>query len=282
MDKSVSYKLSPRKTFWKCGACSNAMFHLLNHEFDDVKPIEEKASDLLAGGITQKGYQCGMIWGAALAAGAEAYRRYTDKNEATAAAVHASKKLIDSFRNRTGTVNCRDIAKVNWENKMDMAVYMLKLIGQGFVFSPCYNLIAKWTPEAVRAVDEGLSEKTTHHAPCLSCATEVLKKMGASDEESIMVAGFAGGIGLSGNACGALAAVIWYKMLSWGKKNPGRTPAMFNNPDARKILRTFYMETDSEMQCSKIAGREFYSMDEHTSFIQNSGCAKLLEALSRV
>ncbi len=28
----------------------------------------------LAGGIVGNGYQCGMIWGAALAAGAQAYR----------------------------------------------------------------------------------------------------------------------------------------------------------------------------------------------------------------
>ena len=36
-----------------------------------MKP-EEKASMPLAGGIANMGYQCGMLWGAALAAGAEA------------------------------------------------------------------------------------------------------------------------------------------------------------------------------------------------------------------
>ncbi|MFP4042312.1 MAG: hypothetical protein ACLFPH_05125 [Bacteroidales bacterium] len=46
----------------------------------------------------------------------------------------------------------------------------------------------------------------------------IKKKIELTEEESLMVAGFAGGIGLSGNAYGALAATIWYKMLEWGKK----------------------------------------------------------------
>ena len=58
----------------------------------------------------------------------------------------------------------------------------------------------------------------------LSCASEVAGKMGASDEEMTMVAGFAGGIGLSGNACGALGAAIWMKTLAWCREHPGKTP----------------------------------------------------------
>ena len=54
MNHTDTKKLNPRMTFWKCGACSHAMFHLLNHEFSNVKPQEEKASDMLAGGISQK------------------------------------------------------------------------------------------------------------------------------------------------------------------------------------------------------------------------------------
>ncbi len=50
--------------------------------------------------------------------------------------------------------------------------------------------------------------------------------MGATEEESIMVAGFAGGIGLSGHACGALGAVVWYKMLDLNKKNTGKSQSM--------------------------------------------------------
>ena len=282
MNNSNKEKLNPRKVFWKCGACSHAMFHLLNHEFDHPKENEEKASDLLAGGIAQKGYQCGMLWGGALAVGAESFRRHGDKSEAIASAITASQYLVESFTKRTKSVNCRDITRVDWENKLDMAIYMFKTIMQGFIYSPCFNLIVKWTPEAIQSAHKGLSEKTIQRQPCMSCATEVVKKMGASEEEAVMVAGFAGGIGLNGGACGALSAAIWYKMLGWSRKNPGKTISYFNNPDAKIIFRAFYMQTDSEMLCSKICGKQFTSIDEHTEYIRNGGCGKLIDALAKL
>jgi C_GCAxxG_C_C family probable redox protein len=282
MNNSQETKLNPRKVFWQCGACSHAMFHLLNHEFNNVKDKEEKASDLLAGGIAQKGYQCGMLWGSALAVGVESFRRYSDKNEAIASAITASQYLVESFTKRTKSVNCRDISKVNWESKFELVLYMFKIISQGFIYSPCFNLIVKWTPEALQAADQGLSIKLKHSQPCVSCASEVVKKMGANDDEVLLVAGFAGGIGLSGNACGALGAVIWYKMLDWSKKNPEKRPSYFNNQDVKKILRTFYVQTDSEMLCSKICGMQFTSIDDHSEYIKKGGCEKLINALSEL
>jgi len=279
--ETVKKKLNPRKTFWKCGACSHAMFHLLNHEFDNVKPNEEKASDILAGGIAQKGHQCGMIWGGSLAIGAEAFRKYDDKHKAVATAINASKLLVNSFHKRAHTVNCKDISKVDWENKFDFAIYMLKTIAQGFVFSPCFNLIVKWTPEAVKAANSGLNETINYNRPCVSCSTEVVKKMGGSEEEATLVAGFAGGIGLSGNACGALGASIWYKMLQWNKGNQAKSASMLNNPDAKKVLRTFYIQTDSEMLCHKICNRSFSTIDEHSDYIKSGGCSNIIEALSK-
>ena len=52
----------------------------------------------------------------------------------------------------------------------------------------------------------------------MSCASEVVKKMGTSNEEIVMVAGFAGGLGLSGSACGVLSAVISIKTLRQGQE----------------------------------------------------------------
>lgn len=278
---TVKNKLNPRQTFWKCGACSNAMFHLLNHEFDNVKPSEEKASDMLAGGIAQKGHQCGMLWGGSLAIGTEAFRKFDDKNIAIASAINTTKLLVDSFQKRAKSVNCSDITKLDMENKFQFTIFILKTIAHGFVFSPCFNLISKWTPEAIQAANKGLSEDVKFNKPCMSCASEVVKKMGGTEEEAIMVAGFAGGIGLSGNACGALGAAIWYKMLSWNRNNSGKSEAMFDNPDAKKVMRTFYMQTDSEMLCNKICNRSFNTIDEHSEYINNGGCSKLIEALAK-
>ena len=277
MDNTEKATLSPRRVFLKCGACSHAMFHLLNREFDNINPEKEKASDLLAGGIALKGHQCGMLWGGALAIGAEAFHRHSDINNATATAINASKLLIESFRDNAGSVNCRDITKTDWNKKSQFIVFVLKTIAQGFVFSLCFRFIEKWTPQAIIASHEGLSDTKESS---LSCATEVLKKMGATDEETITVAGLAGGIGLSGNGCGALSAVIWYKMLEWGKKNPNKTATMKNNPIVKEILNAFYEQTGSEMLCRKICGKKFQTLDEHTEYLKNGGCTKLIEALS--
>jgi hypothetical protein len=47
---------------------------VVDGSFDHPLKLEEKATIPLAGGIVNQGYQCGMIWGATLAAGAQAYR----------------------------------------------------------------------------------------------------------------------------------------------------------------------------------------------------------------
>ncbi len=282
MTKLNKKLLNPRKIFWNCGTCSNAVFHLLNHEFDNLKPNEEKAADLLAGGVALKGYQCGMLWGGALAIGNESYRRFGASEKAIFSAINTSRILLESFEDRTQAVNCKDITKVDWENKVDMFFYMIKIISQGFVFSPCFNLIANWTPEAIEAVNKGFSEAPEKKQPCLSCASEVLRKRGATEEESIMVAGLAGGIGLSGYACGALAAVMWHKMLEWTRENPDKMPNMFKNPDAQEVLKEFFAETGNEESCSKICAKHFKTMEEHTEYVQNGGCQQLIDALAVV
>jgi hypothetical protein len=45
---------------------------VLNSAFNHELKNKENAAMPLAGGIVQHGYQCGMIWGASLAAGAQA------------------------------------------------------------------------------------------------------------------------------------------------------------------------------------------------------------------
>ena len=52
---------------------------------------------ILAGGIATQGYQCGMLWGAALAAGAQAYRLYGYGAHAETAAIIAFKGLWRLF-----------------------------------------------------------------------------------------------------------------------------------------------------------------------------------------
>jgi hypothetical protein len=271
-----------RKIFWKCGTCSQTFCYLLNREFGHQKESEERATDLLAGGLLNRGHQCGMLWGSALAVGAESFRRHGDHGQAIALSITATQHLMESFSKITTTVNCREITGCDLTTISGMAKLGLKTILGGVLYSPCFNLAAKWAPEAIRSATEGLSQvQTDFEQQPVSCASEVAKKMGAGDEEMIMVAGFAGGLGLSGNACGALSAAIWMNTLGWCRKHPGKTPPYFNNPDAKKIVKEFYQATDSEIVCHKISGRYFQTISDHTEFIKNGGCDKLINVLAQ-
>jgi len=96
----------------------------------------------------------------------------------------------------------------------------------------------------------------------------------------VMVAGLAGGIGLSGQACGALGAAIWLSSLDWCKKHPGKSG--YSNSKSKEILKAFKDTSGSEFLCHKICGQYFKTIKEHTEFVENGGCKKLINVLSRL
>ncbi len=273
----IAVKNDAKRIFWKKGTCSQALCFLLDREFGYVKENEERASDPLAGGIWRRGHQCGMLWGSVLAAGAEAFRRHPDRDRAIGAAMTASRRLVESFTNRTGSADCREITGCDWTSAWSIAKHMLT----GRVFR-CFTLAEKWAPEAILAAGEGLAgDMTGQPGRPLSCASEVAGKMGASDEEMALVAGFAGGIGLSGNACGALGAAIWMKTLAWCREHPGKTPPFSKNPGVKNTLKAFDDAMGTEILCHEITGRRFGTVGEHAEFVKNGGCGELIELLAR-
>lgn len=268
-----------KKVFKELGTCSRTFYYLLNREFEHLNEIEERASDPLAGGIMQQGQQCGMLWGATLAVGAESYRRSNNKNQAIGLAITSTKYLMESFFKNTHTVNCRDITKCDLDSFFGMAKFILKTTFKGIENSICFNLTEKWAPEAIKSAKEGLAQQQKSlPMQSMSCASEVARKMGANDEEVIAVAGFAGGLGLSGNACGALSAAIWKNSITWSKLHPEKST--WKNQNAKDTLKAFKNETDSEMLCHNICGRRFKNIEDHTEFISNGGCKNLINILA--
>jgi len=272
--KTKKVKLRAKRVFLTKGTCSNTFFYILNREFGHPKEMEERAIDPLAGGIVQNGYQCGMLWGASMAVGAEAFRRHKDLGKATAVAIRATQHIMESFENRTKCIECEDFTKTDFKNKWSFAKYMLT----GKFFS-CFKLAEKWAPEAIKAAHEGLSLEPEYTQQPISCAPEVIRKMGGTDEEKVMVAGFAGGLGLRGNGCGALSAAIWKTILELVRQEKWK-PAL-SDPDSEEIIKRFYEATDYKMECHEICGKYFKTIDEHTEFIQNGGCEKLINVLAQ-
>ncbi|NHF60108.1 C_GCAxxG_C_C family protein [Flavobacteriaceae bacterium TP-CH-4] len=263
-----------RKVFRKLGTCSRTFFHILNREFGHPKEWEEEASGALAGGIMQQGEQCGMLWGASLAIGAEAYRSCKTKSEAIATAIIATQHVMNSFMEREQTIQCKEITRCDFGNKWSYAKYMIT--GR---FLHCFKMAQEWAPQAVRSAQAGLTdEEFEKHRTAMSCATEVAKRMGSSEEHMTMVAGFAGGLGLSGGGCGALAAAVWMKSLTRIKGEDEKFQVQ--NQDAKKTLEVFYKTTNNNIVCSEIASELFNDIDEHTQFLENGGCAHLIKTLA--
>ncbi|MGD8778156.1 MAG: C-GCAxxG-C-C family protein [Ignavibacteria bacterium] len=265
-----------KKLFRKLGSCSRTFFYIINREFGHSEEAEERAADPLTGGILRQGYQCGMLWGASLGVGTEAFYRSGNINQAIGLAVRTTQNIVESFSKKSKNIYCYEITNCDWESKISIAKHFLT--GR---FLSCFKLAEEWAPEAIKAAKEGLSQQQTDlpQRP-LSCASEVVKKMGGSDKETAMVAGFAGGIGLSGNACGALGAAVWKKTLDWCKKENGKDAFKYVNTE--ETFDKFYAETDDEIECNAITRKYFKTVDEHTEFIKCGGCKKLIDTLAQL
>lgn len=264
-----------KKVFRNLGTCSRTFFYILNREFGAKMENEERASDLLAGGIMKKGYQCGMLWGASLAVGAEAYKVCAHKSQAIAVSIEATRLLMDSFETHEKTIQCRQITKCNFESKLSFAKYMIS--GR---FLHCFQLAEDWAPDAVKKAKEALKNKPYDFQYAASCATEVAQKMGATEKEMVMVAGFAGGMGLSGGACGALSAALWMNALSWCRQH--KTGSSIEDPQSKKLMRSFEEFSDGRILCRDISNAEFDSINDHTQYLKSGGCSELIQELSQV
>jgi hypothetical protein len=128
MNSSKTIPQDIKKIFKKLGTCSRTFCFLLNREFGYPMEHEEHAADPLVAGIMKRGHQCGMLWGCAFAAGAESFRRYKDRGEATAAAITGTQHIIASFLKYKKSVNCKDITGYVLSNKFDMLKFMMKVM----------------------------------------------------------------------------------------------------------------------------------------------------------
>jgi len=262
-------------TFLTRGTCSQTLFCVLDRAFEHPLRAEERASDPLAGGIVQHGYQCGMIWGSTLAAGAEAHRRFGTGPQAEARAILAAQRIVESFRAQNDETNCLEITGID-ESSSALQMTTHFLLKGGTI--DCFRMAARYAPVAFREVNTALSEEPAE-APAapVSCSAMLARRMGASDMHAVMAAGLAGGIGLSGGACGALGAAIWIagmKALEEGRK------VEFKSKSALDTIDRFVECTDYEFECSTIVGRKFESVADHARHLCQGGCSKIIDVLA--
>ena len=222
---------------------------VVDSSYDHPLKLEERASAPLAGGIMQYGYQCGMLWGAALATGARAYQLFGPGPQAETASIIASQRVVESFRGCTkNEINCLEITDLNMRGKTQITKIIKFFIKGGPI--GCLRMITKYTPKAFGDINTALSEKHSEApSPPVSCATILAQKMGASEMHAVMAAGLAGGIGLSGGGCGALGAAIWINEINSGKEGAGYKAT---NARASEIIDRFIRSRCIEFKTSHI------------------------------
>jgi len=148
---------------------------VLDRAFEHPLELEERATVPFAGGIMQHGYQCGMIWGATLAAGAEAYRRHGKGPKAEAAAIYAAQRVVESFRTRHDEINCLEITDIDKSSSTwEMINYFL--IKGGTI--GCFRMASWYAPLAFDEINSALAEEAVEApAPPVSCAAQLARKV---------------------------------------------------------------------------------------------------------
>jgi len=267
-------------TFLNGRACSDTLFHVLSRAYDHPMKPEERAIMPLAGGIKQHGYQCGMIWGATLAAGAQAYRLLGPGSQAETKTIFAAQRLVESFRAQNNHIDCLEITEID-KSSSTMQMIMYFLIKGGTI--GCLSMAAKYAPVAFREINFALADEHIEapSAP-VSCSSLLAQKMGISDMHTAMAAGLAGGIGLCGGACGALGAAIWIIGMNIQKErgviNLWKDDAFNSRLD--NLINSFLKTTDFQFECSKIVGRRFEDIADHAAYLRSGGCSKIIEVLA--
>jgi len=237
---------------------------------------EEHAAAPLAGGLGQ-GYQCGQIWGAALAAGAEAYRLFGPGPEAEYMALLAAQRLVACFRARNKYIDCLEITEIDLASPTMRKV--IRFLIKSGVTGSCFGMAARYAKAALAEIKATLVEKPSSVPPApVSCAAMLARRMGASDMHAVMAAGFSGGIGLSGSACGALGAAIWIAGMNSIQGEAERIS--FNSPVAAGVIERFLKGTDYEFECAQIVGRSFETIEDHAVHLRTGGCEGIIQALA--
>jgi len=234
------------------------------------------------------GHACGLLTGAALAAGFLANERFNDNETRSTAALHITIQLAKAYPELTGSVNCRDISEANFTNLRGRLRYLQE--GKGRM---CGRIHLKWSSQAHALIDTALTEfeQNRPDRECANCAAQTMNKIaawvGMEAENSALVAGLAGGVGLLGNVCGALATGVYALSVSQylekeSKKRDSRirgslqelTGAGFKGP-ATQLRHAFIDRFDSEL-CLQIAQRPFQDIEDHSAFIEQGGCREVI------
>lgn len=163
--------------------------------------------------------------------------------------------------------------ELDWKNAQGKQVLKFFLKGGPI---RCFSMTAGFARATRRAIDAAFADgEVAPPEPPVSCAALLARDMGADGQHALMAAGLAGGIGLSGGACGA---AVW--LIELAGVTAGGASIEFNSPAPTEAINRFVQCTACEFACANIAGRKFADVHDDASYLAAGGCARVIEALA--
>jgi hypothetical protein len=278
--------------FLRCVACSEASMTTQMRGFGTEDSCYEQAIHAFSGGFMHRGDACGLLTGAALAAGCEARRRFDDDDTASSAALAATVGLVGAFLERVGSADCRDMTGASFATIGGRLRYLRTGAAR-----QCGRTLLDWSGQAHRIIDRSLTD-SAGRAPVegrANCAEETLRRcassVGVPAADSVVVGGLAGGIGLLGNVCGALATGVFAlgvaryrrpRRVRRDSRLRGSIEEMFGiryrGPATE--LRRLVEERFGSALCVGIVGRRFEDEADHAAFIDGGGCEEVIATVA--
>lgn len=291
MGNGVSREVA-KHWFLECTACSEASLTTQMRGFGFEEPVYEQALHSFSGGFLHLGHACGLLTGAAITAGFVARERF-DRDEIRAgAALYTTMQLAKAHPELTGSVNCLEITEVSFETLAGRLSYLQQ--GKGRV---CGRYHLRWAPQAHELIEKSLSEFHQQKWPkaCENCAVQACRMMvspaGMKAEDSVLVAGLAGGVGLLGNVCGVFATGLYaisvnYYLNRSNKKRDSRARGAreelsgYGPKDPGTQLRLAFIDRFGSELCNPIVERQFDSIEDYTTYIEGGGCHDVVDFTS--
>ena len=273
-------------------ACSEASVTTQLDAFEIKEPTYEQALHPFSGGFMHLGHACGLLTGAAVAAGFLAQRRFSDDETRSAAALYAAIQLAKAYPELAESANCREITEVPLTNLRGRLRFLQK--GKARM---CGHLHLRWAPQANELIKKALTQFESQRPirECANCAVRTMKKVvtvkGMKKEDAVLVSGLAGGVGLLGNVCGALAvgvfalSVIHYLGRDRKRRDSRIRGSLqelagtrYRGPITR--LRLAFIDHFGSDLCSQIIRRRFKDIEDHSIFIKSGECQQVIDFIA--
>ena len=228
----------------------------------------------------QRGHQCGMLWGADAGGGSRSFPPPRRTATGPSARPWPPPSAWSSHsRRRTGSVNCRDITGCDLAEPFGSSKYFLT----GQVLHAASVSKAKWAPEAIGRRGKDWTAPDADPSPGQRSAALPRSpgKWAPAMKSMVMVAGF-----------GRRHRLERRRLRRPGRgdldEHPGLVPGaprekrgLFKDPEAKKYIAGIHGRPAAKSSAIKYAGGVSKRRGEHTEFIKNGGCDKLVQVLAR-